>query len=320
MSDSSNALSLHFEDNRLLPLLFGEQNEHLRLLEDQLSIRIASRGNHVMLSGGEDENLAQARDLLMQLYGRLKKGQVIEGEEVAALVHALHPRQAGEAGTEAPIGETVLKTFKRTVGAYTASQAAYVKMLMDQELVFGVGPAGTGKTYLAVAVAVNMLMAKRVERIILSRPAVEAGERLGYLPGSFKEKVDPYMRPIYDALLDMLPSDRLQHYVENGTIEIAPLAYMRGRTLSHAYVILDEGQNATPVQMKMFLTRLGHHSRMVVTGDMTQIDLPSNQPSGLKDALEKLQGVEGIGFLNFHEEDIVRHTLVGRIVKAYAAG
>src|SRR6185312_5110111 len=212
-----------------------------------------------------------------------------------------------------------IRTRKRRISARSANQAAYIRALRQHELVFGLGPAGTGKTYLAVATAVDMMMSGAVERIVLSRPAVEAGERLGFLPGDLREKVDPYLRPLYDALHDMLPGEQVMKRLNSGEIEVAPLAFMRGRTLANAFVILDEAQNTTPVQMKMFLTRLGEDARMAVTGDLSQIDLPRGTRSGLADALETLTGVEGIGTVRFTEADVVRHPLVARIVKAYDA-
>src|SRR3954454_6695249 len=209
------------------------------------------------------------------------------------------------------------RTRKRRIAPRSAAQAAYVKAMREHELVFGLGPAGTGKTYLAVAAAVDLLMTGRVERIILSRPAVEAGERLGFLPGDLREKVDPYLRPIFDALNDMLPAEQLARRLGTGEIEVAPLAFMRGRTLSHAFVILDEAQNTTPVQMKMFLTRMGEGTRMVITGDLSQIDLPPGQRSGLRDALDTLEGLPGVGVTRFTARDVVRHPLVAAIVDAY---
>ncbi|MDX1738712.1 MAG: PhoH family protein, partial [Alphaproteobacteria bacterium] len=213
--------------------------------------------------------------------------------------------------------EAMIRTPKKQLVARTPVQASYIKGMTHNDLTFGLGPAGTGKTYIAVCKAVSMLMSGKVDKIILSRPAVEAGENLGFLPGDMKEKVDPYMRPIYDALYDTLPGDQVNRKIEMGIIEIAPLAFMRGRTLKHAFVLLDEGQNATPVQMKMFLTRLGEGSRMVITGDLSQVDLPRGQKSGLRDAVETLQGIDGISMVRFSEEDVVRHPLVSKIVKAY---
>src|SRR6202012_6057886 len=249
---------------------------------------------------------------LDRLYGQLSEGQEVGPADIDA---ALRFEQEPDPEGEVP----VIVTRKRHVQARTPTQAAYMRAMEKNQLVFGLGPAGTGKTYLAVAQAVSMMLKGEVDRIILSRPAVEAGERLGFLPGDMKDKVDPYLRPLYDALNDMLPGDQVAKRLAAGDIEVAPLAFMRGRTLAHAFVILDEAQNTTPMQMKMFLTRLGEHSRMVITGDLTQVDLPSGMPSGLRDALTILDGVEGIGKVTFTDKDVVRHELVARIVRAYAA-
>src|SRR5690606_23123721 len=227
-------------------------------------------------------------------------------------------RERGAAPGDKPLPEGAVRTTKRLIIPRSPTQKLYVQALQKHELVFGLGPAGTGKTYLAVAMAVSMLLEGRVDRIILSRPAVEAGERLGFLPGDMREKIDPYLRPLYDALYDMLPPERVVKGLESGEIEVAPLAFMRGRTLSNAYVILDEAQNTSPVQMKMLITRLGENSRLAVTGDLSQIDLPIGVPSGLRDALDILDGIEGISFVRFGEADVVRHSLVTKIVRAYA--
>ena len=259
-----------------------------------------------------------ARMALSRLYERLKRGQEID---VAAVDAAMRLAQAENEDKSLSLwrDDAGFRTRKRRIAPRSAAQAAYVKAMRENELVFGLGPAGTGKTYLAVAAAIDLLMAGRVERVILSRPAVEAGERLGFLPGDLREKVDPYLRPIFDALNDMMPADQLAKRLGSGELEVAPIAFMRGRTLAHAFVILDEAQNTTPVQMKMFLTRLGEGSRMVVTGDPTQVDLPPGARSGLADALEALRGVESIGIVRFTEKDVVRHPLVARIVGAYEA-
>jgi phosphate starvation-inducible PhoH-like protein len=227
--------------------------------------------------------------------------------------------ELGEGGLSLWGEASAFRTRKRPIMARSPGQSAYIKALRENELVFALGPAGTGKTYLAVAAAVDLLMSGRVERIILSRPAVEAGERLGFLPGDLRDKVDPFLRPIFDALNDMLPADQLARRLGTGEIEVAPIAFMRGRTLSRAFVVLDEAQNTTPVQMKMFLTRLGEASRMVVTGDPTQVDLPSGVRSGLAEALETLAGVKGIATVRLTDKDVVRHELVARIVRAYEA-
>ncbi len=273
---------------------------------------LVARGNEVYIQGDADEEVRAAAAVLEDLYGRVRSGRSVGREEVDA---ALRMRAGGEQRGR----ELEIRTERRVVAPRSANQAAYLRALDSHDLVFALGPAGTGKTYLAVAAAVALLRQSRVERIVLSRPAVEAGERLGFLPGDLKEKVDPYLRPLYDALQDMLPEGKLQARIETGQIEIAPLAYMRGRTLNNAVVILDEAQNTTPSQMKMFLTRLGENSHMVVTGDPTQSDLPAGMPSGLADAVGKLEGVPGIAVVRFDQGDIVRHPLVSAIIHAYEA-
>ncbi len=308
---------LAFDDNRLLTALFGEHDRNLARIEQSLGVSLFSRGNRIAISGSSDSREV-ARKVLTELYGRLQKGlDVADGDVIGAIRMAT--AAAAEGGVEAAAGKaTFIGTGKRQITARSPNQARYLRELGSRELVFGLGPAGTGKTYLAVAVAAAELLSGRVDRIILSRPAVEAGERLGFLPGDLKEKVDPYLRPLYDALYDMLPSDQVIKRLENGEIEIAPLAFMRGRTLANSYVILDEAQNTTPVQMKMLLTRLGENSRMVVTGDLSQIDLPVGSRSGLHDAVDILRGVQGVSFVHFDPGDVVRHKLVTRVLKAYA--
>ena len=308
---------IEFDDNLLLPLLYGERDAHLDQIERQLGVSLVPRGNRLAISGPASATEI-AHSTLSQLYERLKRGQEVD---IAGVDAALRFAQAE--GDDKSLSlwreDAGFRTRKRRIAARSAAQAHYVKAMREHELVFGLGPAGTGKTYLAVAAAVDLLMTGRVQRIILSRPAVEAGERLGFLPGDLRDKVDPYLRPIYDALNDMLPADQLTKRLGTGEIEVAPLAFMRGRTLAHAFVILDEAQNTTPVQMKMFLTRLGEGSRMVVTGDPTQVDLPPNVRSGLSDSLEALRGVEGVSIVRFTDKDVVRHQLVARIVGAYEA-
>ncbi len=298
-------------------MLFGEHDRHLVRIEQKLGVSLLSRGNRVAVSGPPSA-AERARDALLFLYERLRRGLTVDMGEVDAAIRLSSEETSGASdlfGSE----ELSIRTRKRHIGPRSPNQVGYLKALRDHEMVFGLGPAGTGKTYLAVAAAVQMLSAGRVDRIILSRPAVEAGERLGFLPGDLREKVDPYLRPLYDALHDMLPGEQVMKRLASGEIEIAPLAFMRGRTLANSFVILDEGQNTTPVQMKMFLTRLGENSRMVVTGDLSQIDLPPGARSGLYDALEALDGVEGIGVVRFGAEDVVRHPLVTKIVRAYDA-
>jgi phosphate starvation-inducible PhoH-like protein len=311
MEQGGDRLQMQFDDNSLLPQLYGERDRHLDRIERELGVSLVSRGNRLAIAGPQ-ESADVARSAIASLYQRLKRGLEVDNAAVdAALKRA--SLQAHEQWGEAE----EIRTRKRRISPRSANQAAYLRALRAHELVFGLGPAGTGKTYLAVAMAVDMLMGGTVERIILSRPAVEAGERLGFLPGDLREKVDPYLRPLYDALHDMLPGEQVMKRLSSGEIEIAPLAFMRGRTLANAFVILDEAQNTTPVQMKMFLTRLGEHSRMAVTGDLSQVDLPPRTRSGLADALETLKGEEGIAVVNFTDVDVVRHALVSRIVRAY---
>jgi phosphate starvation-inducible protein PhoH and related proteins len=308
---------LQFDDNRLLPVLYGEHDRHLARIEQSLGVSLMSRGNQIAVSG-DPAAVAQARHVLNQLYQRLKRGLAVDLNEIDAVIRLSQVEDGAEPSLFGSDGVAV-RTQRRHISPRSPAQAQYLRQLQERELVFGVGPAGTGKTYLAVAVAVAQLATGEVDRLVLSRPAVEAGERLGFLPGDLREKVDPYLRPLYDALYDMMPADQVLRRLSTGEIEIAPLAFMRGRTLSHCYVILDEAQNTTPVQMKMFLTRLGEKSRMAVTGDLSQIDLPVGQRSGLQDAIDTLAGIEGMGLVRFSDADIVRHPLVTRIVRAYEA-
>ena len=332
---------IQFEDNSLLPLLFGEHDRHLARIETALDVSIATRGNKVAITGTPAAT-DSARQALDALYTRLRKGLPVDGQEVDAAVRLAESaaEAGGESGAETDARESAapaarqgaaqgaaavhaeshaIRTRRRHISPRSAGQAAYIDALRNHELVFGLGPAGTGKTYLAVAVAVEMLTAGKVDRIILSRPAVEAGERLGFLPGDLREKVDPYLRPLQDALYEMLPGEQVVKKIAAGEIEVAPLAFMRGRTLSNCFVILDEAQNTTPVQMKMFLTRLGEHGRMAVTGDLSQVDLPRGEASGLHDACDLLGGMEGVSMVRFTDADVVRHHLVTKIVRAYDA-
>ncbi|HVC52711.1 MAG TPA: PhoH family protein [Stellaceae bacterium] len=308
---------IEFDDNLLLPLLYGERDQHLDQIERQLGVSLVPRGNRLAISGPSSA-IAVAQLALSQLYDRLKTGHEIDPASVEAAIRFAQA-EINDKTLTLWREDAVFRTRKRHIAARSVTQALYVRALREHELVFGLGPAGTGKTYLAVAAAVDLLMTGRVERIILSRPAVEAGERLGFLPGDLRDKVDPYLRPIFDALNDMLPPEQLQKRMSNGEIEVAPIAFMRGRTLAHAFVILDEAQNTTPVQMKMFLTRLGEGSRMVVTGDPTQVDLPSGTRSGLADALDALHDLDDVRVVRFTHQDVVRHSLVSRIVSAYEA-
>jgi phosphate starvation-inducible protein PhoH and related proteins len=299
-----------FEDNRHLNRLLGEYDGHLALLEERLGIEAQAHGNVVTLTG-PTAACETARDVLEKLYARIRQGEDIGPGDVDGLL-----RHAGDE-TAPSDGLAQIKTRRRVVTARSPMQSAYVQALERVDLVFGVGPAGTGKTYLAVAFAAQCLERGLVDRIVLSRPAVEAGERLGFLPGDMREKVDPYLRPLYDALYDVLPQAKVERDLETGVIEIAPLAFMRGRTLAHSFVILDEAQNSTSMQMKMFLTRIGEGSKMVVTGDPSQIDLPPGQRSGLEEAVGLLAGVRGIEAVRFTSADVVRRDLVARIVEAY---
>ncbi len=312
---------LSFPDNRLLIDLCGEFDRNLAQIEAALDVTLVRRGNEIDIHG-DTESAALAQHALQALYRRLESGKEIEPGDVDAAI-----RMGGtEEGTGSRDGDQIemfnggameIRTRKKTVEPRSKTQAQYVHQLFENELVFGLGPAGTGKTYIAVAAGVSKFLDGEVDKIILSRPAVEAGERLGFLPGDMKEKVDPYMQPLYDALNDFLPGKQVAKLIEDKRIEIAPLAFMRGRTLSNAFVVLDEGQNATTMQMKMFLTRLGEGSRMVITGDMSQIDLPRGVPSGLVEAEKILRGVEGIGMTYFKAEDVVRHPMVAKIIRAY---
>ena len=320
MSEAQKTVRLEFENNTLMTIICGQHNQHLARIEQALNVQMDSFGNQIKISGLPDK-VELASKTFTSLYQQIS-AQDNQDEISATLVDdVLRQTENGVNPATTPIDKSLFATtWKKKIFPRTAGQAAYFKLLRDHEVVFGLGPAGTGKTYMAVAWAVDFLKRRQVERIILSRPAVEAGERLGFLPGDMKEKVDPYLRPLYDALYDMMPSDKVDRMIANGEIEIAPLAFMRGRTLSNAFVIIDEAQNTTPVQMKMVLTRLGEDSRMAITGDLSQIDLPSGQLSGLSDAVNRLDGVKGIGITRLSGEDVVRHPVVARILKAYETG
>ncbi len=319
-ASDTTQVELTFDNNRLATMLFGQFDQHLALLEQKLGIDAHARGNNVVLNGPALET-NQARRALDSLYERLMKGELIENSDVDGAIRmavaADDQLSLPTMDNSAKLAMAQISTHKKTILARTPTQDAYIRAMERAELVFGVGPAGTGKTYLAVAYAAQLLERGQIERIILSRPAVEAGERLGFLPGDMKEKVDPYLRPLYDALYDMIPGDKVERALTAGVIEIAPLAFMRGRTLTNAAVILDEAQNTTPMQMKMFLTRLGENARMIITGDPSQIDLPGGTKSGLIEALDVLRGIEGIVTCRFRDVDVVRHHLVQKIVTAY---
>ncbi|TRD16697.1 PhoH family protein [Palleronia caenipelagi] len=317
-SETTSETHLEFPDNRLLIELCGVGDANLVQVERDLGVQILRRGNHLTIIG-EPEARARAREVLEALYLRLESGREVDPAAIAGeLRMGAESEPMGDGQIEMFKGGSVeIRTRKKLVEPRTEAQKAYVKSLFANELNFGIGPAGTGKTYLAVAVGVNHFIEGKVDRIILSRPAVEAGERLGFLPGDMKDKVDPYMQPLYDALNDFLPGKILARLMEEKKIEIAPLAFMRGRTLSNAFVVLDEAQNATSMQMKMFLTRLGEGSRMVITGDRSQVDLPRGQVSGLSHAETLLQGIDRISFNYFTSKDVVRHPLVAKIIEAY---
>ena len=318
-TNSNHSITLEFDDNQVLPLLYGHHNSNLTHIEKALDVRLDSFGNIIQISGTTD-NATMAKHALEAIYKRIMntKGQTDEAPK-GMIDDALRwaSSQSEEAINRYAENTRVISTWKKTITAKSKTQQEYLDAIAANDLVFGVGPAGTGKTYLAVARAVEALKSGQVERIILSRPAVEAGERLGFLPGDMKEKVDPYLRPLYDAIYDMMPPDKMDRMMASGQIEIAPLAFMRGRTLAQSFVIIDEAQNTTTVQMKMVLTRLGDDSKMVITGDLGQIDLPPGQMSGLADAVSLLDDVKGINITTFTGEDVVRHPVVARILKAY---
>ena len=315
-------LSLDFDNYKILPLLFGHHDCNLARIEQKLHVSLACFGSVIEVSGNQVD-AEKAKVILETLYQKLESSEndeILETGIVDAAIKWVEktPNKPGDIKlTDFNDSSTILTTWKRKVAPRSPNQHYYIKSLMRTELAVGVGPAGTGKTYLAVAVAVAMLKNRQVERIILSRPAVEAGERLGFLPGDLKDKVDPYLRPLYDALHDMMPGDQVERLIENGEIEIAPLAFMRGRTLANSYVILDEAQNTTPAQMKMFLTRMGENSRVCITGDLSQIDLPNGAKSGLNDALEILRTIPEVRITEFFSSDVVRHPMVTKIVNAY---
>jgi phosphate starvation-inducible protein PhoH and related proteins len=316
--DNTAQIALTFEDNRLASALFGQYGQNLALIERRLGVVATSRGNQVTLEGSREAS-EQARRVLEGLYDRLTHGdELVQGDVDAAIRLALSQGSLFDfdpAAAREDLEEINLR--KRRVRARTPAQSAYLRALKRHALVFSTGPAGTGKTWLAVAYAVQLFERKDVDRIVLSRPAVEAGERLGFLPGDMREKVDPYLRPIYDALYDLMDARVVERAMQTAEIEIAPLAFMRGRTLANAAIILDEAQNTTAMQMKMLLTRLGENSRMIVTGDPSQVDLPPGQASGLAEAVRLLEGVDGIGHVSFSAADVIRHELVARIVEAY---
>jgi phosphate starvation-inducible PhoH-like protein len=312
---SARSSRVEFEDNEKVRALCGAHNENLKLVERRLGVQVGSRGLHILLAG-EDGRVRLAEGLIRELYDLVSDGYPLHLEDVDQATKL--------AGQGVPLkeifGETVYVSARhRVITPKGLGQKRYVQAIRDNDIVFGIGPAGTGKTYLAMAMAVAALVERRVKRIVLCRPAVEAGEKLGFLPGDIAEKVNPYLRPLYDALFDMVDSEKAGAFIERGTVEVAPLAFMRGRTLNDSFVILDEAQNTTSEQMKMFLTRLGYGSKAVITGDVTQVDLPSGRASGLQEVQKVLRGIEGIAFCSFSEVDVVRHPLVQEVVRAYDA-
>ncbi len=312
---TAETLTINFADNKFLAQLFGSHNFNLAYIEKELSVSLNTKGNSVTILG-EKEPTTKATEVLKILYKQVKEGRDIGVAELESTIRGVDI-SSKDGNSFLRQSDQLIRTKKKEVFPQSANQAKLIKAIQSTDLCFALGPAGTGKTYLAAAKAIESLSTGAVDRIILSRPALEAGEQIGFLPGDMKEKVDPYLRPIYDALEDMIPRSQLEKKIESGQIEIAPLAFMRGRTLNDAFVILDEAQNTTVTQMKMFLTRLGHHSKMVITGDLSQIDLRSNIPSGLEDAMRRLPGIKGISFVKFNEIDVFRHPLVAKVVKAY---
>lgn len=313
-------VNVFFEHNQYLPLLYGDHDSHLERIAERLNVELVSRGNMLSITGLK-RDIDATEQLMQSLYQQIESGVQITETDIDAAIRLMPPvddkKLKKRHGITEADTDVYIRTMKKTITPYTHVQANYIRALYDNELVFALGPAGTGKTYIAVAMAVYMFLNKKVERIILSRPAVEAGEKLGFLPGDMKEKLDPYMRPLYDALFDMMPADKVNEAIMNGEIELAPLAFMRGRTFSNAFVILDEAQNTTRTQMKMFLTRMGERSRMIITGDQSQIDLPKDIKSGLTDCIPKVESIPGIEIVRFADGDVVRHPLAAKIIKAY---
>ena len=319
-SSDHTHIVLAFDDTKLIGELFGQFDQNLALIEQRLGVDAIAKGNQVEVKGSKIE-CENTRKILENLYGRLQLGHEIQTADVEGVIRLTtgSESQLSNQGFKTTVRQSFaqIATRQKTIVARTPNQDAYIRAIERSDLTFGLGPAGTGKTFIAVAYAASMLESGEVKRIILSRPAVEAGERLGFLPGDMREKVDPYLRPLFDGLFEMMPADKVERGLQSGSIEIAPLAFMRGRTLSNALVILDEAQNTSPMQMKMFLTRLGENSKMIVTGDPSQIDLPAGQKSGLNDALRILNNVEGIAKISFFDTDVIRHGLVAKIVQAY---
>jgi len=314
-NETQTSERMSFENNQLAQSLFGEHNQHIRMVEQRLGLKISTKGNTLQVRGDEPD-VFLAQRLFTELYGLLKKGHPLYDHDIDFALRFL--KENSEAGLQEVFLDAVYVTSqKRIITPKTQNQKDYIEAIRKFDIVFGIGPAGTGKTYLAMSMAISALMKNEVIRIVLARPAVEAGEKLGFLPGDLYEKVNPYLRPLYDALHDMMNFEKATKLVQRGIIEVAPLAFMRGRTLNDSFVILDEAQNTTSEQMKMFLTRLGFSSKAVITGDITQIDLPEGKTSGLVEARQLLEGVEDIAFIHFGKQDVIRHPLVQKIIKAY---
>jgi len=304
---------LEFDDNQFLSTLFGSHDKNLKVLEDKFKVKLYNRGNLLSIKGNRDP-VEKAYFIIQGLYKKLKNKD-ITAEEIENNIDLAKPSYIKEQIEQDQRYQIITKL--KTIYPKTKNQESFIKQLQSKDVIFAVGPAGTGKTYLAVAYGVSLFVQGKISRLILSRPAVEAGERLGFLPGDMKEKIDPYLRPLYDALYEMMPGEEIDRKMLNNNIEIAPLAFMRGRTLNKSFIILDEAQNTLPTQMKMFLTRLGQDSKMVITGDLSQKDLPDNSKSGMQDAMEKLEKIKDIGFVHLNSSDVCRHTLVEKIINAY---
>jgi phosphate starvation-inducible PhoH-like protein len=313
-AESPRSIRIELPDNDKVRVLSGAHQEHLKLIERRLGVQVGSRGNQIVVAGGDEAQRAVAEKVVRELYGLVDRGYPLYLEDVDQAAKLV----AQGVELQEVFGDTIYVSARhRVITPKNLGQKRYVQAIRDHDIVFGIGPAGTGKTYLAMAMAVAYLVERRVKRIVLTRPAVEAGERLGFLPGDIADKVNPYLRPLHDALFDMVDSEKASAFIERGTVEVAPLAFMRGRTLNDAFIILDEAQNTTGEQMKMFLTRLGYGSKAVITGDVTQVDLPSGRASGLLEVQKVLRGTEGIAFCPFSEVDVVRHPLVQEMVRAY---
>ena len=302
---------IEFEDNSILRIMLGVFHKNLEIIEKELRVSLFTRGNIISING-DIKNILITKNTLSELYERAKVSEIIEKKDIESIIKNMKKNKKNNHSSEISI-----KTPKKKIWSRTNGQTKLIKEILNKKILFVIGPAGTGKTFIAVSHAVSMLTSGLVDKIVISRPAVEAGEKLGFLPGDLKEKIDPYLRPIYDSLDENLPKDKVMTLIDNQKIEIAPIAYLRGRTLNNSYIILDEAQNTSPIQMKMFLTRLGENSKMVITGDITQIDLPSKNKSGLIDAIDNLKKIKDISFVYLTEKDVVRHPLVQKIVKAY---